>query len=258
MRRNTPLFLLLVGLFPFLTGFDGPEAREALDTVFRNLYSPDMLVAVELRIDEGQPDAEGVTFAYGRKNKGGETRTLVYTGDGSRDASRLLLFQRPGAQDRAFASEGTRGQVRAVSVGRHKGSLFGSDFNYADFRAHSAAEYRIEVLGEDRIGGEPCRVLRLRPIEGPYTMLLAWVSQERPVMLRTDYFDEQGLWKRYRARPEDIERNFDWWVPMQDEMIDLRSGRHTVRQVRNILIGTDVPDDAFTLTQLARGRLPSF
>ena len=77
-------------------------------------------------------------------------------------------------------------------------------------------------------------------------------------MLRTDYFDEQGLWKRYRARPEDIERNFDWWVPMQDEMIDLRSGRHTVRQVRNILIGTDVPDDAFTLTQLARGRLPSF
>ena len=115
-----------------------------------------------------------------------------------------------------------------------------------------------EVLGRDRIDGESCRVLRLRPLDGPYTMLLAWVSEERPVMLRTDYFDEQGLWKRYRARPENIAQNFDWWVPMQDEMIDLRSGRHTVRHVRNILIGTDVPDDAFTLTQLARGRLPSF
>jgi len=256
MRRTTLLILVL--LFPFLTGFDGPEAREALDTVFQNLYAPDMLVAVELRIDEGQPDAESVIFAYGRKNKGGETRTLVYTGDGQRDASRILLFQRPGTQDRAFSSEGTRGQVRAVSVGRYKGSLFGSDFNYADFRARSADEYRIEVLGQDRIDGEACRVLRLRPLEGPYTMLLAWVSEERPVLLRTDYFDEQGLWKRYRARPQDIEQNFEWWVPMQDEMIDLRSGRHTIRQVRNLLIGTDVPDDAFTLTQLARGRLPSF
>ena len=101
MRRR---LLLLVQIVPFLTGFDGREARDALDTVFRNLYDPDMLVAVELRIDEGQPDAEGVTFAYGRKNKGGETRTLVYTGDGSRDTSRVLLCQQPGAQDRAFMS----------------------------------------------------------------------------------------------------------------------------------------------------------
>src|SRR5512134_3032850 len=115
MRRQILPILLLV---PFLVGFDGPEAREVLDTVFRNLYDPDMLVAVELRIDEGQPDAEGVSFAYGRKNKGGETRTLVYTGDGSRDASRVLLFQKPGEQDRAFMSEGKRGQVRAVSVGK--------------------------------------------------------------------------------------------------------------------------------------------
>ena len=29
----------------------------------------------------------------------------------------------------------------------------------------------------------------------------------------------------------------------------------SVRHVRNILIGADVPDDAFTLTQLARGRI---
>ena len=102
MRRAKSLLLVL--LFPFLTGFDGPEARQALDTVFQNLYAPEMLVAVELRIDEGQPDAESVIFAYGRKNKGGETRTLVYTGDGQRDASRILLFQRPGSQDRAFSS----------------------------------------------------------------------------------------------------------------------------------------------------------
>jgi Outer membrane lipoprotein-sorting protein len=256
MRWKT--LALVLALSPFLVGFDGPEARQALDAALRNLYQPDVLVAVELSIDEGLPDAEGVSFAYGRKTKGGETRTLVYDGDGRRDSKRVLLFQKPGQPDRAFTSVGTRGQVRPVSMGRYKASLFGSDFNYADFRARSADEYRIEVLGEDRIDGEDCRVLRLRPLDGPYTMLLAWVSEDRPVIVRTDYFDDAGLWKRYEARIDRIEKNFDWWVPMEDEMTDLRTGRHTLRRVKNVVVGAEVPDEAFTLTQLARGKMPSF
>ena len=143
-------------------------------------------------------------------------------------------------------------------MGTYQAALFGSDFNNADFRARRADDYRIEVLGQDRIDGEDCRVLRLRPLEGPYTMLLAWISQDRPVIVRTDYFDEAGLWKRYQARVDRIERNIDWWVPMEDEMIDLRTGRHTIRRVRNLLVGAGVPDEAFTLTQLARGKVPNF
>jgi len=256
MRLRT--FTLVLAMAPFLVGFDGPEARDALDAALRNLYEPDMLVAVELRIDEGLPDQDDVTFAYGRKTTGDETRTLVYDGDGRRDQSRVLLFQKPGEADHAFTSEGTRGQVRPISMGRYMASLFGSDFNYADFRARRADEYRIEVLGEDKIDGEDCRVLRLRPLDGPYTMLLMWISEDRPVIVRTDYFDDAGLWKRYEARIDKIERNVDWWVPMEDEMTDLRTGRHTVRRVRNVLVGAGVPDEAFTLTQLARGKVPNF
>ena len=83
-------------------------------------------------------------------------------------------------------------------------------------------------------------------------------ATERPIMLRTDYFDRKGLWKRYRLKPSDVERRFEWWVPMRDEMIDLRSGRRTVRRIRNLLIDAAVPDELFTITQLARGRMPSF
>ena len=81
---------LVLAFAPFLVGFDGPEARDALDAALRNLYQPDMLVAVELRIDEGLPDEEGVSFAYGRKTTGDETRTLVYNGDGKRESPRVL------------------------------------------------------------------------------------------------------------------------------------------------------------------------
>ncbi len=245
-------------LVPFLVAFDGSRAREALDLALYNLHGADMLVGVELTLEESGRFVTRTSFAYGRKRKGDEVRTLIFTGDGRREAGRALLFQRPGTADRIFVSDGTRGSVRPLSSGSYAWPLFGSDFSYEDFRAHTSDEYRIEVLGTDRLYGEDCRVLRLRPLEGPYEVMLVWLSTERPIMLRTDYVDRKGRWKRYRLKPSDVERRFEWWVPMRDEMIDLRSGRRTVRRIRNLLIDAAVPDELFTITQLARGRMPSF
>ncbi len=249
---------LLLALVPFLLGFDGPEARDALDRAFHNLYSPGILAGVELSIGKGDRQEAWVTYAFGRKQTGDETRTLLYSPDQRKDAPRLLLFQRPGERDRVFVGNGRRGQVRPASAGEYAWSLYGSDFSYEDFRAHTADEYSIEVLGHDKIDGEPCRVLRLRPVTGPYSMMLVWLSKSRPVIMRTDYFDKEGLWKRYLAPAQDIVQHFEWWVTMRDEMLDLRSGSRTLRRVRNIIVGAEVPDEMFTLTQLSRGRLPSF
>ncbi|MFQ5514150.1 MAG: outer membrane lipoprotein-sorting protein [Myxococcota bacterium] len=248
----------LVLLIPALVGFDGSRAREALDLALHNLYGADLLAGVELTLEDPSAGRTRRVFAFGRKRKGSELRTLVFDGDGRRNGGRALLFQRPGRTDRIFVSDGKRGGVRPLSAGQYRWPLFGSDFSYEDFRAHTADEYRIEVLGPDRIDGEATRVLRLRPLEGPYQVLLVWLSTERPIILRSDYFDENGLWKRYRAHPEDFALHYEWWVPMRDEMRDLRRGRRTLRRIRNLLIDTDVPDELFTLTQLARGRMPSF
>jgi hypothetical protein len=242
---------------PWLLGFDGARAREALDLAYHNLYGADVLAGVELSIEDGT-SRSWVSFAYGRKQSGKETRTLLYLADGGRDAPRALLFQRPGKADRIFVSDGPHGRIRPLSPGRRGWPLFGSEFSYEDFRTQHADQFRIEVLGPDRLDGEPCRVLRLRPSSGPYRMLLVWLSTERPVIVRTDYFDAKGLWKRYRARVDRIVPNFEWWVTMEDEMRNLRTGRRTVRRIRNILVDTEVPDEMFTTTQLARGRLPSF
>jgi negative regulator of sigma E activity len=145
-----------------------------------------------------------------------------------------------------------------MSSGGRAWQLFGSDFSYEDFRSHSAHEYRIEVLGEERVDGEACRVLRLLPLDGPYSEILAWISTKRPVFMRMDYFDEQGLWKRYQARRKKLEQRFDSWIAMEDQMLDLRTGRRTVRRVRNLLVDAQVPDEVFTLTQLTRRRMPNF
>ncbi len=244
-------------LVPVLLGFDGAKAREALDVAFHNLYGADVLAGVELAVEDGA-SISSIRYAYGRKHKGTETWTLLYIADGTRDAARALLLQHPGRPDRIFVSEGSRGRVRPISPGERGWPLFGSDFAYEDFRAQYADDYRIEVLGQDAIDGESCRVLRLRPLSGPYEKLIAWLSLERPVFLRIDYFDRKGLWKRYRADVDLIAQYFEWWVPMEDRMLDLRTGRRTTRRIRNILIDTPVPDDMFTTTRLARGRLPSF
>lgn len=254
MRRAWGLALVL----PFVLGLDAPNAREALEAAFHNLYGPDTLAAIELERYDETDQATWTSFAYGRKRVDGETKTLVYQTTGRRRVTGALLFQRAGRRDRIFVTDGRRGQIRPLAAGDYGWPFFGSEYTYDDFRAHDANEYRIEVLGPDTIQGEPCRVLRLRPFVGPYRVLLVWLSTRRPVIVRTDYFDDQGLWKRRVVRVDRIVQHFEWWVPMEEEMIDLRSGRRTIRRIRNLLIDVEVPDEIFSLTLLSRGRVPSF
>jgi hypothetical protein len=89
-------------------------------------------------------------------------------------------------------------------------------------------------------------------------MMLAWLSAERPVLLRIDYFDAAGLWKRYRVDPRALSDELGWWIAMRDEMSDLRSGSITRRTIRNLVVDAEVPDEIFSVTHLARGRLPKF
>jgi hypothetical protein len=254
--RRVARALALLWLVPALTAFDGAQARAALDRAFQNLYGPDVLAGVELRIRRAEGGEEQVEFAFGRKRKGDETRTLLFGTDTGRDAPRALLFQSRGEGDRMFVSSGKNGNVEPLPVVGVQ--LFGSDFSFEDLRAHEADEFRIEVLGQDRVGTERARVLRLRPLGGPYVMLLAWLSEERPVLLRIDYFDTSGLWKRYRVDPQALSDELGWWVPLRDEMRDLRSGSSTLRVIRNLVVDAEVPDELFSVSHLARGRLPRF
>ncbi len=244
-------------LFPFLMGFDAPDARQALEAAFHNLYGPDTMAAIELETHDDADQATWTSFAYGRKRVDGETKTLVYRSVG-RQKSGALLFQRPGRRDRIFVTDGRHGQVRAMAGGDYDWPFFGSEYSYDDFRTHTAEEYGIEVLGPDSFRGEPCHVLRLRPREGPYTAMLVWLSTQRPVIVRTDYFDDEGLWKQRFVRTDQIQRNFEWWVPMEEEMTDLRTGRRTIRRIRNLLVDVEVPDEIFSVTVLTRGRFPTF
>ena len=62
--------------------------------------------------------------------------------------------------------------MQLASSGQDVWPLLGSDFGYEDIRAKRADDYRIEVLGPDRVQGEPCRALRLRPFRGPYQTII--------------------------------------------------------------------------------------
>ncbi len=253
MPRTAALLLLL----PLTLGFDGPDARQALDRAFDNLYGVSVLAGIELFIDDRGAESR-VRFAYSRKSDERETRTLIHLMDAP-ETTRTLLLQKAGKRDQIFISQGARGRVQLASSGQDVWPLLGSDFGYEDIRAKRADDYRIEVLGPDRVQGEPCRALRLRPFQGPYQKLVVWLSTERPVIVRIDYFDPKGLWKRYSADVEEIAEQFEWWVPMRDEMLNLRTGRRTRRYIRNIMVDAAVPDEMFTTTQLGRRRhFPAF
>ena len=89
-------------------------------------------------------------------------------------------------------------------------------------------------------------------------MVLMWLSVERPMIIRADYFDSKGLLKRYRVPVGQIRQHFEWWVAMEDEMLNLRTGLRTTRRIRNIMMDSYLGDEVFSLHQLARGKMPRF
>jgi hypothetical protein len=255
--RCVPVLALLLLFTTSAAPAGSASPAAALDRAFDNLYGTDVLAGVRMVIEEVGSDPEIVEFGYGRKRTAEETRTLLFLADPRGESLRALLLQRRGENDQIYLSNGRRGRARPVTASQRR-PMFGSDFSFEDFRSQSSDEFDITRLGDDRLNGEDCQVLELRPRKGAYQSLVVWLSKRRPVFLRVDYFDKEGLWKRYRARASRLVDHFGWWVAMEDEMLDLRSGRRTKREIRNVIVDAAVPDELFTIARLTRGRMPSF
>ena len=123
--------LVLTLLLPVLMGFDSARGREALDLAFHNLYGVDVLAAVELEISgDGSPPST-LGYAYGRKSKGGEVRTLLFSGENRRDSGRALLFtiaairSLPGSLIPGIPASVTRATSPDSKVFNRLGSLAG-------------------------------------------------------------------------------------------------------------------------------------
>ena len=161
-----------------------------------------------------------------RATEGIFSKTVVrYTHPFDLRFSAYLIINNEDRPDDQFVYLNSRRRIRRVNLRGE--AVLGSDFGFEDVipREIEDAEYR--RLPDDVYDGRACHVVEIVPLasaNSEYSRLRSWIDQQHPVVLRTQYWDHDGIAVKEGTAPFAEVREIEGvWVPMHAEMKNLVS-----------------------------------
>lgn len=137
-----------------------------------------------------------------------------------------------------------------------------SDFSCEDLLVNvPVADYDFRILGKDFQDGRETvkvemtpRTERLRSELG-FSKSVGWVREDMSIIVRADYYDEQGVvFKTFRA--SDIERQHGIWTIRKMEMENYRAQHSSEVRVLDADYSIRFTDDVFTPKRMVPGVVP--
>ncbi len=133
-------------------------------------------------------------------------------------------------------------------------AVFGTDFSFEDVVPKEIEDADYERLSDTEVDGIPCyRVVAIpRPYtNSEYSRILVTVEKERPVTLRSDYWDDREIHvKEMKVDPTSIRLLKDIWVPHEMTMTNLRHDTYTKLRVVEIDPNPALARNVFDLRRL--------
>jgi hypothetical protein len=180
--------------------------------------------------------------------KGVLSKTIVrYTHPFDLRFSGYLVINNAERSDDQFVYLNSRRRVRRVNLRGEP--VMGSDFSFEDVVPRELEDARYERLPDEIHDGRACHVVEVLPkpeSDSEYSKLKSWVDRERFVVLRTQYWDTDGLLVKELLAPASEVREFEGvWTPMQSEMKNLVTENWSRFTVENLEPNPPVPDGEF-------------
>lgn len=150
------------------------------------------------------------------------------------------------------------GKPRRIAPGAASGSLWGTDFSYADVKHLDgfALEGTLERLPDRDVEGAPARVISVRPAasrSSPYERVLVLVDPVTCIALRTELYEHGETPRKVLTVPRaKIVQEGTRFTPQELELHDLRDETATRLRVRASQVDVDIPDRLFSPNQLGR------
>jgi len=194
-------------------------------------------------------------------------RVLWKRFDDGRNRVRLRVEEPPDLEGASYLSIDDQtlylylpdiGKPRRIAPGAASGSLWGTDFSYADVKHLDgfALEGGLERLPDREVEGAPVRVVAVRPAPGetsPYERVLVLVDPETCVALRTELYERGDTPRKVLTVPRvKLAQDGPRWMPQEVELHDLRDGTTTRLRVRESLDDVEIPDRLFSPNQMGR------
>jgi hypothetical protein len=149
--------------------------------------------------------------------------------------------------------------VRVASRGL---SALESDFSCEDLRvAVPLADYEFQTLGRDNAGGVSTYRVEIKPrgerlrAELGFSRSVGWVRDDLWLIVRADYYDEDGkVFKSFRA--EDMQQMEGVWTVRRFFMQNWRAQHGTEVRVTAADYSVRLPEELFTSSRFANGPPP--
>ncbi len=238
--------------------------------------------AVMRQVESNQEvQAESVSFEMVLVDRSGLARRRMVREFRQRDARRLesiLIFfddppdirgsallsrERVDGFDDQWLFLPAVGKIRRIAESGRSDYFLGTDLTFEDLSVEDVDRFRYEFAAPDEsLGGRLSRVIDAYPADSAaarrsgYSRRRIWVDGERFVILKTDFYDREGVrvktlktssFAAYPARSEKI------WRANQIEVDNVHRRHHTIIRSTGRSLFDDFPPDLFTPRTLLRG-----
>ncbi|MDR2456510.1 MAG: outer membrane lipoprotein-sorting protein [Deltaproteobacteria bacterium] len=221
---------------------DGADRRYQMTLTLTNQRGAARIRRVEIFSKDYGPDRKSVmSFSEPADVKGTIYLSWDY-GDAQREDDRWLYL--PSMR-----------KDRRVSGKARSESFMGTDFAYGDLDRRRPEKDVQKLLGEEKLNDLETWVIECRPAgEGDgYARKVAWVSKEDFLIVKAEYYDQDGLLKVYEVRK--IERRGPYSAASDCVMRNVVTGHRTEMLIEGLAYDTGLSDELFTVAYMRRGRL---
>jgi hypothetical protein len=140
--------------------------------------------------------------------------------------SAYLVINNAERNDDQFVYLNSRRRIRRINLRGEP--VMGSDFGFEDVIPREIEDAEYKRLPDEIYDGRSCYVVEIRPTassNSEYSRLRSTIDKEIPVVLRTQYWDADGIAVKEGTAPFAEVREIEGiWIPMHAEMKNLVSG----------------------------------
>ena len=188
-----------------------------------------------------------------RATEGVFSKTVVrYTHPFDLRFSAYLVLNNEDRPDDQFVYLNSRRRTRRVNLRGE--AVLGSDFGFEDVIPREIEDAEYKRLPDDVFDGRACHVVEIIPVasaNSEYSRLRSWIDKEHPVVLRTQYWDHDGIAVKEGTAPFAEVREIEGvWVPMHAEMKNLVSESWS-----RLLVEDFEPNPVLDPIEFSEGRL---
>ena len=261
-RTRGAIGIIAVGLLLLTAGLTMAEdltGREIMAMVRQTPDTEDMSSDVTMTLVNARGQQRVRELRMLAKESDGISRSVMFfTAPADvRGTGFLTVEQANGESDMWLYLPALRRIRRIVSSSRNE-SFMGSDLTYADLGSRDLDNHEHPRLADDRIDGQVAYVVESTPAtdeierETGYSRTVVWISMDKLIPLRTDFYDTRGNLAKQMVVEETLLVG-GHWVMSRIVVADLKDGGSTIMETTNIEIDTGIDDDVFTQQQLRRG-----